>query len=196
MCLSTLLFFDGFPNCLIQYTFNVYYTYFVFESHIFLICYVINKTTNGTLGKWTRLRGVWLMEWFMAIWIFIKLGLAQTRSKINQLIGGSRGMKSYCLENIVGLDFCKYCVTDRTKWLQAGHHNTGMGKLSVFSGTIGNRGPRWGHWNDHCHQRHRMTLVKEVRHNVTSVSCAGMSTSDPPPCPSPVLIALLSLSTL
>ena len=49
-------------NCLIQYTFYVYYTYFVFESHIFLICYVINKTTNGTLGKWTRLRGVWLME--------------------------------------------------------------------------------------------------------------------------------------
>lgn len=51
-----------YTNCLIQYTFYVYYTYFVFESHIFLICYVINKTTNGTLGKWTRLRGVWLME--------------------------------------------------------------------------------------------------------------------------------------
>ena len=70
---------------------------------------------------------------------------AWTRSKINQLIvGGSRGMKSYCLKNyIFGLDFCEYCVTDRTKWLQAGYHNTGMGKL--FSGTTGNRGPRWGH---------------------------------------------------
>lgn len=47
---------------------------------------------------------------------------AWTRSKINQLIvGGSRGMKSYCLKNyIFGLDFCEYCVTDRTKWLQQG----------------------------------------------------------------------------